>query len=175
MMFYSCSSHVLNEQYDSRNCKLSPVSPLPRLPILHPSMFNTPMKTFHLPEYANAMAHQSLTSTSSPILKDFVLKNPRVLKYVDINAVEENVQVHDNPLSVATSHKASSTSDSSSRHQQSPLAVRYPTLVCPCPPVHSVYRRDVLCRIFPYFRHNSNFCRVSHMRLVVEYLLPYFD
>jgi hypothetical protein len=60
------------------------------------------------------MAHQSLTSTSSPILKDFVLENPRVLKYVDINAVEENVQVHDSPLSVATSHKVSSTSDSSS-------------------------------------------------------------
>jgi hypothetical protein len=114
MMFYSCSSPVLNEQYDSRNCRLSPLSPPPRLPLLHPSMFNTPVKSFHLPEYANAMAHQSLTSTSSPVLKDFVLENPRVLKYVDISAVEENVQVYDSPLSVAISHKVSSTSDSSS-------------------------------------------------------------
>jgi hypothetical protein len=160
MMFYSCSSPVLNKQYDSQNCRLSPVSPPPRHPILHPGMFNTPVKTFHLSEYANAMAHQSLTSTSSPILKDFVLENPRVLKYVDINAVEENVQVHDSPLSVATSHRGLQHLIPPPRHQQSPQAVRYPTLVCPCPPIHSVHRRDVLCRIFSYFRHISNFCRV---------------
>jgi hypothetical protein len=112
-MFYSSTSLALNELHDSINCSISPVSPPLRLPILHPSLFNTPVKAFHLPEYANAMAHQSITSNSSPILEDFVLKNPGVLKYVDISAIEENVQVHDSEFSVGTSHQASFASDSS--------------------------------------------------------------
>jgi hypothetical protein len=112
-MFYSSTSLALNELHDSVNCSISPVSPPPRLPILHPSLFNMPMKTFHLPEYANTMGHQSITSNSSPILEDFVLKNPGVLKYVDISAIEENVQVHDSEFSVGTSHQASFASDSS--------------------------------------------------------------
>ena len=57
------------------------------------------------------MAHQSITSNSSPILEDFDLKNPDVLKYIDISTIEENVQIHDNELSVGTSYQASSTSD----------------------------------------------------------------
>jgi hypothetical protein len=112
-MFYSSTSLALNELHDSINCSISPVSPPLRLPILHPSLFNTPVKAFHLPEYANAMAHQSITSNSSPILEDFVLKNPGILKYVDISAIKENVQVLDSELSVGTSHQASSASDSS--------------------------------------------------------------
>jgi hypothetical protein len=112
-MFYSSTSLALNKLHDSVNCSISPVSPPPWLPILHPSLFSTPMKTFHLPKYANAMAHQSITSNSSPILEEFVLKNPGILKYVDISTIEENVQVHDSELSVGTSHQASFASDSS--------------------------------------------------------------
>jgi hypothetical protein len=77
-------------------------------------MFNTPEKSFYMPEYANALAHHSLTSISSPVLKDHILKNPRVLKYVDISAIEKNVYVIDSDLSIRKSPIALSASVSSS-------------------------------------------------------------
>ena len=86
---------------------MSPVSPPPRLPILHPSLFNMPVKTFHLPEYANAIAHQSITSSCSLIRNDFDLKIPGVLKYFDISAREEM------EYSGGSSQQTSSASDSS--------------------------------------------------------------
>jgi len=67
-------------------------------------MFNTPLKTFQLPVYANAIAHQSLTSTSSSLMDDYELENVGVLKYLDISATEEKEH------SGGTSEQASSAS-----------------------------------------------------------------
>ena len=53
--------------------------------------------------YANAMAHQSIVSNSGPILDDFASKNPGVLKYFDISAIEDNQQVCDSEHFVETS------------------------------------------------------------------------
>ena len=92
---------------------MSPDSPPSRLPILHPSLFSTPVKTFHLPVYANAMAHQSIVNNSSPILDDFAFKNLGVLKYFDISAVEDNQHDYDSEHSDGSSQQAASTSDSS--------------------------------------------------------------
>jgi hypothetical protein len=89
------------------------MSPPQRLPILRPSLFYTPEKPYHLLEYAATLAHHSLTSSSSPILKEHVLRNPRVLRYVDISAAEENVHVHDSDVSVGTSSQSNSSSTSS--------------------------------------------------------------
>ena len=92
---------------------MSLVSHPPRLPILHPRLFNTPVKTFNLPVYANAMAHQSLVSNSGLVLDDYPPKNPGVLKYFDISAAEDNQHIFDSEHSVETSQQTSSTSDSS--------------------------------------------------------------
>jgi hypothetical protein len=89
------------------------MSPPQRLPILHPSLFYTPKKPYHLPEYAATLAHHSLTNSSSPIFKEHVLKNPQVLWYVDISAAEENMHVHDSDVSVGTSSQSDSSSTSS--------------------------------------------------------------
>jgi hypothetical protein len=89
------------------------MSPPQRLLILRPSLFYTPEKPYHLPEYAATLAHHSLTSSSSPILKEHVLKNPRVLLYIDISTAEENVHVHDSDVSVGTSFQSDSSSTSS--------------------------------------------------------------
>lgn len=71
------------------------------------------MKSFHLPVYANAMAHQSIVNNSSPILDDFAFKNLGALKYFDISAVEDNLHDHDSEHSNGSSQQAASTSDSS--------------------------------------------------------------
>lgn len=89
------------------------MSPPHRLPILHPSLFYTPKKPHHLPEYAATLAHHSLTSSSSPILKEHVLKNPQALQYVDISNVEENMHVHYSDVFVGTSSQSDSSSTSS--------------------------------------------------------------
>lgn len=89
------------------------MSPPHRLPILCPSLFYTPEKPYHLPKYAANLAHHSLTSSSSPILKEHILKNPWVLQYVDISAAEENVHVHDIDVSIGTSSQSDSSSTSS--------------------------------------------------------------
>ena len=86
---------------------MSPVSSPTRRPILHPSLFNILVKTFRLPEYANAIAHQSITSGSSSTLDDFDLESLGILKYFDISATEEKEH------SGGTSQQASSVSDSS--------------------------------------------------------------
>lgn len=92
---------------------MSPLSPSPRLQILHPSLFSTPEKTFHLPGYANAMAHQSITSNSSSLQDDFVEENPGVEKFMDICAIEDNKIGIDSEHSAGSPEEATSTSDSS--------------------------------------------------------------
>jgi hypothetical protein len=114
MFFASVSLFYLIQYSDFVKFRLSPLSSSPRHPILRPSLFNIPEKTFQLPKYAKALAQHLVTSNTSPISNEQVLRDPRVLQYLDITAVEENVHNRDYDLSLGTLHQASAASDSSS-------------------------------------------------------------
>jgi hypothetical protein len=60
---------------------------------LHPSLFSSPKKSFHLPNYANAMAHASITdlATGTPNAIPRFVGDHRILQYLDLSAVEGDV------------------------------------------------------------------------------------
>jgi hypothetical protein len=82
-------------------------SPL-RLQIPHPSLFSTLEKPFQLLEYTEALEHHSVNSR--PISKPQVLGDPRVLQFLNITIVEENVHLDDSDPSMGTFHSTSAAS-----------------------------------------------------------------
>jgi hypothetical protein len=50
--------------------------------ILHPSLFSSPKKSFHLPIYAEAMAHAFITDLATPKASPQFVGDLRILEYL---------------------------------------------------------------------------------------------
>jgi hypothetical protein len=82
------------------------------------SLFSSPKKSFHLPIYANAMAHASITNLATPKATPQFVGDQRILQYLDLSAFDSHVvkglnsNGGDDQLS-SSSHLASSSTNSS--------------------------------------------------------------
>jgi hypothetical protein len=58
---------------------------------LHPSLFSSPEKSFHLPIYANAMVHVFITDLATPKATPQFIGDHRILQYLDLSAIVGDV------------------------------------------------------------------------------------
>jgi hypothetical protein len=88
--------------------------------ILHPSLFSSPEKSFHLPIYAEAMAHAFITDLATPMASPQFAGDLRVLEYLDLSTVVGEVSeklssdASDDQLSYCSHSTLDSTSGSHS-------------------------------------------------------------
>jgi hypothetical protein len=87
---------------------------------LHPSLFSSPEKSFHLPIYAEAMAHAFITDLATPMASPQFAGDLRVLEYLDLSTVVGEVSeklssdASDDQLSYCSHSTLDSTSGSHS-------------------------------------------------------------
>jgi hypothetical protein len=90
--------------------------------ILHPSLFSSPKKSFHLPIYADAMAHAFITNLATPKASPQFVGDLRILEYLYLSAIvgevfeELNSNASDDQLSYS-SHSASGSTSRSHSHK----------------------------------------------------------
>jgi hypothetical protein len=88
---------------------------------LHPSLFSSPEKSFHLPIYADAMAHAFIMDLATPKATPQFVGDHRILQYLDLSAIVGDVTEElssnggDDQLS-NSSHSASSGTFASHSH-----------------------------------------------------------
>jgi hypothetical protein len=58
---------------------------------LQPILSSSPKKSFHLPIYANAMAHASITNLATPQATPRFIGDHRILQYLDLSTIEDDV------------------------------------------------------------------------------------
>jgi hypothetical protein len=99
------------------NHSATPLTPTSRYPILHPSLFTTPKKSFQLHIYAEAFAHALVLSILPSIDNRCFLRESRILEFLDISAIQNDEHVDHSSIEVSD---VSSASPSSSNSCESP-------------------------------------------------------